>query len=91
MYGELLWIVDFWCVGDMFVVGEVWLLCFVLGGWLLVSVDGGVIELVCWMKFVSDEDCVVVSCVVVDGVSCVLDGWEIVDDNVVVVVVCVSV
>ncbi|MET3218850.1 UNVERIFIED_ORG: cellulose biosynthesis protein BcsE [Burkholderia territorii] len=89
-HGELLWVVDFWRAGDTLAAGEVRPLRFAPGGRLSASVDGGAIEPARRMKLASDEDRVVVSRAVLDGVSRVPDGWEIVDDNAAVVDACAT-
>ncbi|OXI73025.1 cellulose biosynthesis protein BcsE [Burkholderia sp. AU28863] len=89
-HGELLWVVDFWRAGDTLAAGEVRPLRFAPGGRLSASVDGGAIEPARRMKLASDEDRVVVSRAVLDGVSRVPDGWEIVDDNAAVVAACAT-
>ncbi|MCA8103704.1 cellulose biosynthesis protein BcsE [Burkholderia sp. AU36459] len=89
-HGELLWVVDFWRAGDTLAAGEVRPLRFAPGGRLTASVDGGATEPAHRMKLASDEDRVVVSRAVLDGVSRVPDGWEIVDDNAAVVAACAN-
>ncbi|MDR6498812.1 cellulose biosynthesis protein BcsE [Burkholderia ambifaria] len=87
-HGELLWIVDFWRAGDTLAAGEVRPLRFAPGGRLSASIDGGATEPARRMKLAIDEDRVVVSRAVLDGVNRVPGDWEIVDDNAAVVAAC---
>ena len=87
-HGELLWIVDFWRAGDTLAAGEVRPLRFAPGGRLSASIDGGATEPARRMKLAIDEDRVVVSRAVLDGVNRAPGDWEIVDDNAAVVAAC---
>ncbi|WP_175963857.1 cellulose biosynthesis protein BcsE [Burkholderia pyrrocinia] len=87
-HGELLWIVDFWRAGDTLAAGEVRPLRFAPGGRLSASIDGGATEPARRMKLAIDEDRVVVSRAVLDGVTRAPGDWEIVDDNAAVVAAC---
>ncbi|WP_175918773.1 cellulose biosynthesis protein BcsE [Burkholderia pyrrocinia] len=87
-HGELLWIVDFWRAGDTLAAGEVRPLRFAPGGRLSASVDAGATEPARRLKLAIDEDRVVVSRAVLDGVNRAPGDWEIVDDNAAVVAAC---
>ncbi|RQS79676.1 cellulose biosynthesis protein BcsE [Burkholderia seminalis] len=87
-HGELLWIVDFWRVGDTLAAGEVRPLRFAPGGRLSASIDGGATEPAYRMKLASDEDRVIVSRAVLDGTNRLPADWEIVEDNAAVVAAC---
>ncbi|MCA8422414.1 cellulose biosynthesis protein BcsE [Burkholderia seminalis] len=87
-HGELLWIVDFWRVGDTLAAGEVRPLRFAPGGRLSASIDSGATEPAYRMKLASDEDRVIVSRAVLDGTNRLPADWEIVEDNAAVVAAC---
>jgi len=87
-HGELLWVVDFWRVGDTLAAGEVRPLRFAPGGRLAAIVDGAAAEPSRRMKLATDEDRVVVSRAVLEEGGRVPAGWEVVDDNAAVVAAC---
>ncbi|KVC22401.1 cellulose biosynthesis protein BcsE [Burkholderia pseudomultivorans] len=87
-HGELLWSVEFWRAGDTLAAGEVRPLRFAAGGRLSANLDADAAEPARRTKLASDEDRIVVSRAVVDGMSRVPADWEIVDDNAAVVAAC---
>nr|WP_254210889.1 cellulose biosynthesis protein BcsE [Burkholderia multivorans] len=87
-HGELLWLVEFWRAGGTLAAGEVRPLRFAANGRLSAIVDAGAAEPARRTRLAIDEDRVVVSRAVIDGVARVPAGWEIVDDNAAVVAAC---
>lgn len=87
-HGELLWLVEFWRAGGTLAAGEVRPLRFAANGRLSAIVDAGAAEPARRTRLAIDEDRVVVSRAVIDGVAHVPAGWEIVDDNAAVVAAC---
>ncbi|KDB07277.1 cellulose biosynthesis protein BcsE [Burkholderia sp. lig30] len=87
-HGELLWVVDFWRVGDSLTAGEVRPLRFAPSGRLSAIFDADAAVQPRGMKLASDEDRVVVSRAVVEREEWVPNDWEIVADNAAVVAAC---
>nr|WP_254218488.1 cellulose biosynthesis protein BcsE [Burkholderia multivorans] len=87
-HGELLWLVEFWRAGGTLAAGEVRPLRFAANGRLSAIVDASAAEPARRTRLAIDEDRVVVSRAVIDGVARVPAGWEIVDDNAAVVAAC---